>query len=76
MRILERQEFLARANAARSDYDYGMVDYKGMRTKVIVKCKTCRQRGRLYPRQVLLGQKIDCECVTSRRGRHRDNHRR
>ena len=67
--MLSREEFLKRANAKRDDYDYSMTDYKGQNTKVMVKCKACRKRGWIFPRQIIRGDRIFCDCVKDRRGR-------
>ena len=65
---LTREEFVRRAEERRSDLDYAMVHYDGMRKKIIVKCKTCRTRVSTYPRHVLNNHRVDCDC-------HRENNR-
>ena len=68
MRKLTRDEFISRAESSRSDLSYSMVNYRGLREKVIVKALCCGKRQEMNARKVLLGQKVWCGCIKNRRG--------
>lgn len=55
--LLTNEEFVKRAKKVHGDkYDYILVDYKGARIKVLIKCKSCNAIFKLDPNGHLSGQ--------------------